>query len=233
MTGPMAINLLKDKLASTPMGNYVAVARGRDLVVIRVMGRGNMLNAPALQEFAEEQRKAGYTHFLFDFERCAGLDSTFMGVMVGMQSAGDSGTYVATNVPALVKEDQPKNSGSPDETAELQPMSPEEALAALADHGIGVRKKEPSRPAIVSVVNASKDIQALLAMLGVDKFVKMRGTCDVSKLETTILPEKAISPLERQELIFKAHEQLVEIDRRNEAQFGDLLRSLAQELGKK
>ena len=232
MTGSMATNFLKDKLASTPMSNYVAVARGRDLVVIRVIGRGNMLNAPALQEFAEEQRKAGYTQFLFDFERCGGLDSTFMGVMVGMQSAGDSGRYAAVSVPALVKADQPKNTGSPDETAELMPMSPEEALAALANEGIGY-KRQPSPPASVSVVNASKEIQALLAMLGVDKFVKMRGTCDVSKLETTILPEKAISPLERQELIFKAHEQLVEIDRRNEAHFGEFRRSLAEELGRK
>jgi anti-anti-sigma regulatory factor len=228
----MATNFLKDKLASTPMSNYVAVARGRDLVVIRVIGRGNMLNAPALQEFAEEQRKAGYTQFLFDFERCGGLDSTFMGVMVGMQSAGDSGRYAAVSVPALVKADQPKNTGSPDETAELMPMSPEEALAALANEGIGY-KRQPSPPASVSVVNASKEIQALLAMLGVDKFVNMRGTCDVSKLETTILPEKAISPLERQELIFKAHEQLVEIDRRNEAHFGEFRRSLAEELGRK
>ncbi|HLX61200.1 MAG TPA: STAS domain-containing protein [Planctomycetota bacterium] len=214
------------------MTNYVAVARGHDLVVIRVMGRGNMLNAPALQEFAEEQRKAGYTHFLFDFERCSGLDSTFMGVMVGMQSVSDSGHHAAVTVPALVGIELPKNEGSPDETAELEPMSPEEALAALSRQGIGAQKKEP-RMTTVSAVNVPKEILALLAMLGVDKFVKLRGTCDLSKLEMTILPEKAISPLERQELILKAHEQLVEIDQRNAAQFGDLLKSLAEEMGKK
>ena len=52
------------------------------------------------------------------------------------------------------------------------------------------------------------------------------------KLEMTILPEKAISPLERHQLIYKAHEQLVEIDKRNAVQFGDLLKSLSEELGK-
>lgn len=213
------------------MSNYVAVARGHDLVVIRVMGRGNMLNAPALQEFAEEQRKKGYTHFLFDFERCLGLDSTFMGVMVGMQSVSDSGHHAVT-VPAFVGMDTPKNTGSPDETAELEPMSPEEALAALSSEGIGAPKKE-ARMTTVSAVNVPKEILTLLAMLGVDKFVKLRGSCDLSKLEMTILPEKAISPLERQELILKAHEQLVEIDQRNAAEFGELLKSLAQELGKK
>src|SRR4029079_16061753 len=46
-------------------GNYVAVARGSDLVVIRVVGKGNLLNAPALADFAEEQRRAGFKRSLF------------------------------------------------------------------------------------------------------------------------------------------------------------------------
>ncbi len=201
--------------------NYVAVARGRDLVVIRVVGRGNMLNAPALQEFSDEQRKAGFVHFLFDFERCIGLDSTFMGVMVGMYSAPEPKS-AGGGIPALI------GSETPDE---LEPMSPTEALAALAQQGIGAPKQES--PSTVSAVNVPNEVRSLLSMLGVDKFVKLRGSCDLSKLETTILPEKAISPLERQHLILKAHEQLVEIDKRNEAQFGEMLKMLSAELGRK
>jgi len=212
--------------------NYVAVARGQDLVVIRVIGRGNMLNAPALQEFADEQRKAGYIHFLFDFERCVGLDSTFMGVMVGMFSASDSGHSLSVVVPALVDADAPRGMQPGSDTAELEPMSPEEALAALAQEGLGATAKVESRPSTVSAVNVSHEVKGLLGMLGVDKFVKIRGMCDLSKLETTILPEKAISPNERRQLIYKAHELLVEIDKRNEAQFGPLLQSLSVELGK-
>ncbi len=209
----------------------MAVARGRDLVVIRVVGRGNMLNAPALQEFSDEQRKAGFIHFLFDFERCAGLDSTFMGVMVGMCSVTDSNHSMAVAVPALVEMDAARVKAP--EPAELEPMSPQEALAALAQEGLGAApSRKESRASTVSAVNVSTEIRGLLGMLGVDKFVTMRGTCDLSKLETTILPEKAISPLERQQLILKAHEQLVEIDKRNEAQFGDLLKTLSAELGK-
>ena len=87
------------------MSNFVAVARGRDLVVIRVVGRGNMLNAPAVQEFADEQRAAGFTQFLFDMGRCTGLDSTFMGVMVGMQQACESNS--ALPIPTLAAAAQP------------------------------------------------------------------------------------------------------------------------------
>ena len=88
-------------------------------------------------------------------------------------------------------------------------------------------------PAIDTILRMGSGGPDLLSMLGVDKFVKLRGSCDLSKLETTILPEKAISPLERQQLILKAHEQLVEIDKRNEAQFGDLLKTLSEELALK
>ena len=207
--------------------NYVAVARGRDLVVIRVIGRGTMLNAPALQEFAEEQRKAGFIHFLFDFERCVGLDSTFMGVMVGMYSAAfDSSTSLPVMVPAFVNADLPEKETADEEPV---PMTPEEALESMAQSGFGNVKKEASGNT-VSAVNTSAEVRSLLNMLGVDKFVKLRGSCDLSKLETTILPEKAISPLERHQLIYKAHEQLIEIDQRNEAQFGDLLKSISEEL---
>lgn len=228
-------NKSNDKSAGTPARNYVSVARGRDLVVIRVIGRGTMLNAPALQEFADEQRKAGYLHFLFDFERCAGLDSTFMGVMVGMYSASDSNVSLPTAVPALVEADMPKApaSATGHDTDELEPMTPEEALATLARAGFSDKKKLDPRASTVSAVNASAEVRSLLSMLGVDKFVKLRGSCDLSKLETTILPEKAISPLERQHLVLKAHEQLVEIDKRNEEHFGDLLKSLSEELGVK
>ena len=49
----------------------------------------------------------------------------------------------------------------------------------------------------------------------------------------TELPEKTMSPEERRLLILKAHEHLVEIDKRNEAQFGSFLQTLSAELAKK
>jgi hypothetical protein len=205
--------------------DYIAVARGSDLVVIRVVGAGNMLTAPSLAEFAEEQRNAGFRRFVFDLERCKGLDSTFMGVMVGMYTASktESGLH-----------------GKADDE-ELSELTPEEAATELKEHLHPPGCPPPTdlandAPAAadsqISAVNVSNDIKNLMAMLGVDKFVKIRGVCDLKQLETTILPEKIMAPAERRKLILKAHETLVEVDKRNEAQFGAFLKSLSAELAK-
>ena len=205
--------------------DYIAVARGSDLVVIRVVGAGNMLTAPSLAEFAEEQRKAGFKRFVFDLERCKGLDSTFMGVMVGMYTAAktESGLHSKT---------EPTNDL-------LEPMTPEEAATELKEHvhppGCPLPNSTEPQTAVdsqISAVNVSTDIKNLMGMLGVDKFVKVRGVCDLKQLETTILPEKVMAPAERRKLILKAHETLVEVDKRNEAQFGAFLKSLSAELAK-
>ena len=242
--------------------NFIAVARGSDLVVIRVVGKGNMVNAPALADFADEQRKAGFSRFVFDMERCQGLDSTFMGVMVGMHAsvASESGSHQKVlekprrrNTPP---QDEPAARSAAGDDSDLVPLTPEEAARALRETmddsdaatgsgsgsgGAKILTSEPARPepdttdsgqGVISAVNVPAHVQELMAMLGVDKFVKMRGACDLRQLETTILPEKNIPPNERRRLILKAHETLVEIDKRNEVQFGAFLKTLSSELAK-
>mgnify|MGYP001617269083 CR=1 FL=1 len=198
--------------------DYIAVARGSDLVVIHVVGKGNMLTAPVLADFVEQQRKFGFRRFVFDLERCKGLDSTFMGVMVGMYSTLNVG------VPAV-----PPAAAQTKNSEDLVPMSPAEAAAELAS-ALSGKAPASAADALVSAVNVSPELRTLMGMLGVDKFVKVRGNCDLSQLETTILPEKSLGPDDRRRLILRAHENLVEIDKRNEAQFGDFLKMLSMEL---
>jgi anti-anti-sigma regulatory factor len=201
--------------------DYIAVARGSDLVVICVVGAGNMLTAPALAEFAEEQRKHGYRRFVFDLQRCTRLDSTFMGIMVGM--ASDPGSTSALR-PAVKM---------PAETeATLEALCPEEAAAELGRSLSGDKKPTLGDDSPLSAVNVSRELRSLMEMLGVDKFVKIRGICDLAQLETTFLPEKMLPPSDRRRLILKAHETLVEIDKRNEVQFGAFLKTLSAELSK-
>jgi len=212
--------------------DYIAVARGSDLVVIKVIGAGNMITAPALADFAEEQRKYGFRKFVFDLERCTRLDSTFMGVMVGMYHGGKK--EAAKPAADVVVPDAPHG---------LEPVSPQEAIAELrrkfnqepasADPASdsGSREATPN-DCQLSAVNVTSEIRNLMAMLGVDKFVKMRGSCDLKQLETTILPEKNLPAADRRRLIYKAHETLVEIDKRNEAQFGSFLKTLSAELAR-
>ncbi|MFH0940000.1 MAG: STAS domain-containing protein [Planctomycetota bacterium] len=161
----------------TTSHDYLAIARSADLVIIRVTGLGNMRLAPTLADFAKEQFKIGFRRFVFDLNRCQGLDSTFMGVMVEIC-----------------------------------------ATAQSLDRGG------------VSVINSSPEVLHVLNMLGVDKFVKVCGACDLMQLETAMLPEKDISPDERHHMILRAHENLVEIDKRNEARFGSFLKTLSKEL---
>jgi len=199
--------------------DYLAVARGSDLVVIRVVGKGNMITASALADFAEQQRRAGFKRFVFDMERCNGLDSTFMGVMVGMQTSLKSSESSRMTV------------AHPPASQNLRPLSPEEATAELASE-----LSKPASPApdpnegVISAVNVSPEVRGLMNMLGVDKFVKLRGICDLKPLETTVLSERNVPAEERRRLIIKAHETLVEIDKRNLAQFGPFLKSLSLEL---
>jgi hypothetical protein len=206
--------------------DYIAVARGADLVVIRVVGRGNMLNAPALSEFAEQQRKAGFTRFVFDLERCGGLDSTFMGVMVGIHNTGENRTIRLGEAPAPI----PTVKLATDEAVELSPEEAARELQALLSGPAKPTERPISTVTSVTAVNVSNEVRQLMAMLGVDAFVKIRGSADLTQLETTILPEKPLTPDERRRMILKAHETLVDVDRRNEAQFGAFLRTLAQEL---
>jgi hypothetical protein len=202
--------------------DYIAVARGSDLIVVRVVGAGNMITAPGLADFADEQRKHGFKRFVFDLEKCTRMDSTFMGVMVGMHSR-ESSRHRA-------------QSSSEMEALEAVPVSPEEALAAMrrprVEGDAAVVNPNDQPECQLSAVNVSSDLRNLMSMLGVDKFVKIKGECDLTKLETTILPEKMLPTKDRRKLILKAHETLVEIDKRNEAQFGAFLKTLSAELAR-
>jgi anti-sigma B factor antagonist len=53
-------------------------------VWVRVKGKGSFLNSGNLKEFAQEMVNRGYREFFIDLERCAMMDSTFMGTMAGV-----------------------------------------------------------------------------------------------------------------------------------------------------
>jgi len=53
-------------------------------VWVRVEGKGSFLNSGNLKEFAQEMVNRGYREFVIDLERCAMMDSTFMGTMAGV-----------------------------------------------------------------------------------------------------------------------------------------------------
>lgn len=65
-------------------GDVLRVSRSGNAVCVRVCGLGCFRNAHLLEEFCAEMIEAGYSWFLIDLKECRGMDSTFMGVLVGL-----------------------------------------------------------------------------------------------------------------------------------------------------
>lgn len=61
---------------------------------IRCNSRGSFINSPTLKDVADKYLDRGGTHVVVDLELCPGVDSTFMGTMVGVarrcQASGGS-----------------------------------------------------------------------------------------------------------------------------------------------
>jgi anti-anti-sigma factor len=53
-------------------------------VVVAVVGRGTFQNSQSLRNFASEMIEAGHDDFIVDLHQCAGMDSTFLGVLAGI-----------------------------------------------------------------------------------------------------------------------------------------------------
>lgn len=54
-----------------------------DPVVVRIEGRACFQNSSCLRDFIQEMLRRGKARFILDFQRCASMDSTFLGVLAG------------------------------------------------------------------------------------------------------------------------------------------------------
>lgn len=54
-----------------------------DPVVVRIEGRASFQNSGCLRDFIMEMLHRGKRRFVLDFQQCAGMDSTFLGVLAG------------------------------------------------------------------------------------------------------------------------------------------------------
>ncbi len=71
-----------------------------DPVVVRIDGRACFQNSAGLKEFVSEMIKQGKTRFVFDFQHCASMDSTFLGVLAGaaMELRKAGGSLIASRM---------------------------------------------------------------------------------------------------------------------------------------
>jgi anti-anti-sigma factor len=62
----------------------ILVARSADLGFIKVVGRGSFQNSGCLKAFYQQLLKDGVRRFVVDLEACTYLDSTFLGILLGL-----------------------------------------------------------------------------------------------------------------------------------------------------
>jgi len=62
----------------------ILVARSADLGFIKVVGRGSFQNSSCLKAFYQQLLKEGVRRFIVDLEACTYLDSTFLGILLGL-----------------------------------------------------------------------------------------------------------------------------------------------------
>ena len=69
---------------------------------VKVLNKASYLNCDPLRKFFEEQTKIGQKNFVLDFHSCSSLDSTFLGILVGValeiRQGEDQGSLVLLNL---------------------------------------------------------------------------------------------------------------------------------------
>jgi len=73
-----------------------------DPVVIRIEGRASFQNSSCLHDFFGEMLRQGKSRFILDFQQCASMDSTFLGVLAGaalqVRRQNPPGTIIVSRV---------------------------------------------------------------------------------------------------------------------------------------
>src|SRR5271169_2600992 len=62
----------------------ILVAQGADLGFVKVVGRGSFQNSSCLKAFSQQLLKEGVRRFVVDLGACTYLDSTFLGILLGL-----------------------------------------------------------------------------------------------------------------------------------------------------
>lgn len=156
------------------------VARLGKTVFVRSVGLANMKNAPMLDSFLREELARGASLVCVDLSTCSGMDSTFMGLLVGFSQE-------------LVRVD-----------------------------------------GRLVVVNPTAQNLKLLDMLGVSEVLAVVMQADSAELEFVVIPASpAVSPLQRLEIIRRAHQHLADLNTSNEAKFTAFIQALEGDLRKR
>ncbi|MGB0743817.1 MAG: STAS domain-containing protein [Opitutales bacterium] len=68
---------------SEPEQSTFLVSAYSDPIAVRINGKANYLNCNSFRDFIDQMLAEGRQRFAVDFERCQGMDSTFLGILAG------------------------------------------------------------------------------------------------------------------------------------------------------
>lgn len=69
---------------------HVLATHDEEVIYCRIVGVGNMNNCAPFRTYSIDMQGHGYRHFVLDFSACTSLDSTFLGILVGL-AVGEGG----------------------------------------------------------------------------------------------------------------------------------------------
>ena len=73
-----------------------------DPVIVKVDGKASFLNSSPIKEFFDRLAAQGKAKFIIDFQKCTGMDSTFLGILAGlgikMMNRDPKGTIVLSRL---------------------------------------------------------------------------------------------------------------------------------------
>lgn len=159
--------------------NHYLVARHGHVVYVRAVGLANMKNAPVLDAFLAAEVDANVHTVCIDLSACGGMDSTFMGLLVGSSQR-------------------------------LRPHGGKLVIVNPTEHGL-----------------------KLLRLLGLSDVLAVLEGCELPVLEFVTLSGAAnLSPLQRMELVKRAHQNLIALNEANKAKFAAFLAALEADLAR-
>jgi len=181
----------------------ILVARSADLGFIKVVGRGSFQNSSCLKAFYQQLLKEGVHRFVVDLEACTYLDSTFLGILLGLGlklREGGNGLLHILNA-------NPRNL---------------ELLRNLGlDRLINIDGGIPSRPGEENGFGGASNGSG-------SRMSNLNGVKDEHLEE---MPCPVPTRAEAAPTILEAHENLMDFDPRNVPKFKDVVEFLREDLG--
>ena len=186
----------------------ILVARSADLGYIKVVGRGSFQNSGCIKAFYQQLLKEGVGRFVVDLGACTYLDSTFLGILLGLglklKEAG-SGLLRILNA-------SPRN-------LELLKNLGLDRLISIEGGDVPLGGEGPAgSPAKTGPIGNGSGSGAL-QLTGVKEE-------NLQEMKVPVLTKAEAGPT-----ILEAHENLIGFDPRNIPKFKDVVEFLREDLG--